>query len=128
MLWDEARVHAGEIGEDEIARATAGQWLGNAVGESGPEAQRPAPALSAYLAWLWDRRDGSKRPTGQMLTRDVDAVHRLHRLVGDSVFARGLRRYVETNRDAVAAPGALERAMSEAAGRPLDWSFAGRSP
>jgi aminopeptidase N len=57
------------------------------------------------------------------LTRDVDAMRRLHRMVGDSVFFRGLRRYVEANRHATAAPGAFERAMVEAAGKPLDWSW-----
>ena len=62
VLWDEARVHAGDIGEDEIARATAAQWLGNAVSESGPADQRPSPALAAYLAWLWDRKAGGNRP------------------------------------------------------------------
>ena len=128
VLWDEARVHAGDIGEDEIARATAAQWLGNAVSESGPADQRPSPALAAYLAWLWDRKAGGNRPNAQGLTREVDAIRRLHRLVGDPAFARGLQRYVEANRNAIAAPGALERAMSEAAGRPLDWSFAGHSP
>lgn len=120
VLWDEARVHAGAITEDEIARATAVQWLGNAVSESGPEAERQSPAIGAYLAWLWRRRGSDARP--EALARDVDAIRRLHRLVGDSVFARGLRRYVETNRHATAAPGALERAMSEAAGKPVGWS------
>jgi aminopeptidase N len=53
----------------------------------------------------------------------VDAIQRLHRSVGDSVFFRGLRGYVESNRNATAAPGAFERAMAEAAGKPLDWSW-----
>jgi hypothetical protein len=118
-------VHAGAIGEDEIARATAAQWLGNDVSESGPAAERPSPALGAYLAWLWHRQGGA-RPETEALARDVDSIRRLHQMVGDSVFARGLRRYVETHRHATAAPGALERAMSEAAGRKLEWSFAGR--
>jgi aminopeptidase N len=126
VLWDERRVRAGEIGEDEIARATAAQWLGNAVSESGPEADRASPAVSAYLAWLWDQAGGA-RPRPRALTRDGDSIRRLHRLVGDSAFARGLRRYVDANRNAVAQPGALERAMSEAAGRRIDWSFAGRA-
>ena len=127
VLWDEARLHAGEIGEDEIARATAAQWLGNAVSEAGPEADRPSPAVSAYLAWLWDRKAAGTRPQTQSLTRGADAIRRLHRMVGDSAFARGLRRYVEANRNAVAPAGALERAMSEAAGRRVDWSFTGRA-
>jgi aminopeptidase N len=127
VLWDEARVHAGAIGEDEIARATAAQWLGNAVSESGPVAERPSPAVVGYLAWLWRREGAGARPETQALPRDVDSIRRLHRMVGDSVFARGLRRYVESNGHTTAAPGAFERAMSEAAGRRLDWSFAGRS-
>jgi aminopeptidase N len=128
VLWDEARVHAGAIDEDEIARATAAQWLGNAVSESGPVAERPSPAVGAYLAWLWRRQGGGARLETQALPRDLDSIRRLHQMVGDSAFAQGLRRYVETNRHATAAPGALERAMSEAAGRGLEWSFAGRSP
>ena len=127
VLWDERSMHAGEVTEEAVARATAAQWLGNAVGDAGPESDRPMPAVSAYLAWLWVRSGGDNRPGGQALTRDVDSIRRLHRLVGDSTFARGLRRYVETNMNATAPPGALERAMAEAAGRRLDWSFAGRA-
>jgi hypothetical protein len=127
VLWDEARLHAGGIGEDEIARATAAQWLGNAVSETGTSAERPGPAVSAYLAWLWDRKASGARVQAQALTRQADAVRRLHRELGDSAFVRGLRRYVDANRHAAAAPGAFERAMTEAAGRPIEWSFAGRS-
>ena len=58
-----------------------------------------------------------------MLPRGVEAFRRLHATVGDSAFFRGLRRYVEENRNATAAPGALERAMAEAAGRRLDWTL-----
>ena len=58
-----------------------------------------------------------------MPTRGVAAMGRLHRLVGDSVFFRGLRRYVEANREAAAPPGALEQAMVEAAGKPVGWSW-----
>jgi aminopeptidase N len=43
--------------------------------------------------------------------------------VGDSVFFRGLRRYVAANRDAATPPGALEQAMAEAAGKPVAWSW-----
>lgn len=121
VLWDESRVHAGAIDEDAIARATAAQWLGNAVSEAGPVADRPSPALGAYLAWLWQRQAKGAQPPA--LSRDADAIRQLHRMVGDSTFARGLRRYVETNRHAIAPPGALERAMSEAAGRPVTWTF-----
>ena len=82
----------------------------------------PSAATASYLALLWTRQD-TPRPTGMMLTRDVDAIRRLHQMVGDSAFFRGLRHYVETNRHAPAAPGAFERAMAEAAGKPLDWSW-----
>ena len=124
VLWDEARLHDGSISGDEIARATAAQWLGNAVSETGTEAERPGPAVAAYLAWLWDRKAAGPRPEHQALTRSVDAIRRLHRMLGDSAFARGLQRYIATNRGAPAPPGAFERAMSDAAGRRLDWSFA----
>ena len=69
----------------------------------------------------------SKKSSVEALPRGVEAFRRLHETVGDSAFFRGLRRYVEENRNATAAPGALERAMAEAAGRRLDWTFDGRS-
>jgi aminopeptidase N len=76
---------------------------------------------------LWARQAagvaGGKRPAAEAPTREVAAVQRLHQMVGDSAFFRGLRRYVEANRNATAEPGAFERAMSEAAGKTLDWSF-----
>jgi aminopeptidase N len=125
VLWEEARVHAGSISEDEIVRATAAQWLGNAVSETGPPDERRGPAVSAYLAWLWDRHAAGPRVQNQALTRQVDAIRRLHRELGDTAFVRGLRRYVDANRHAAAAPGAFERAMTEGAGRPIEWSFAG---
>src|SRR5258708_21677283 len=58
VLYDGARVHAGEVTEREVARATAGQWLGNAVDEAGLEAEQPSAAAAAYLAWLWSRPAG----------------------------------------------------------------------
>jgi aminopeptidase N len=126
VLYDESRVHAGRIEEAEVAQATAAQWFGNSVSEGGPVAERPSPAVAAYLALLWTERAAGKRPTGPAPSREVAAIQRLHRSLGDSAFFAGLRRYVERNRNATAEPGAFERAMSEAAGRPLDWSF-GRS-
>jgi len=128
VLYDGARVHAGEVTEREVARATAAQWLGNAVDEAGLDAEQPSAAAAAYLAWLWSRPEGgagkkASKTSGEPLPRGVDAFRQLHRTVGDSAFFRGLRRYVEENRNATAAPGALERAMAEAAGRRLDWTF-----
>jgi hypothetical protein len=117
VLYDGARLHAGQVTEREVARATAAQWLGNAVDEAGLEAEQPSAAAAEYLAWIWSRPSGEKPPRG------VQAFRRLHEIVGDSAFFRGLRRYVEENRNATAAPGALERAMAEAAGRRLDWTF-----
>ncbi len=122
VLYDEAQVHAGAVTETDIARATAAQWLGNAVSDSGAADDGPSNATASYLALLWTRQD-TPRPTGMMLTRDVDAIRRLHQMVGDSAFFRGLRHYVETNRHVPAAPGAFERAMAEASGKPLDWSW-----
>lgn len=123
VLWDEGRIHDGSIVEREVAEATAAQWFGNAVSESGPEAGRPAPAVAAYLAYLWTRRDARGRST-EALTRPVAAIQGLNRTVGDSAFFRGLRRYLESNRNSTAPAGAFEQAMSEAAGRKLDWTFA----
>jgi len=122
VLYDETRLHAGDVDEREVARATAAQWLGNAVSEPGPPGRRPSVAAAAYLAFLWSRR-GRGGPVTEMLPRDVETIRALHGMVGDSVFFRGLRRYVEANRNATAAPGAFEQAMSAAAGRKLDWSF-----
>ena len=127
VLYDGARVHAGQVTEREVARATAAQWLGNAVNEAGLEAEQPSTAAAEYLAWLWSRPAGAvgKKLSREALPRGVDAFRRLHETVGDSAFFHGLRRYVEENRNATAAPGALERAMAEAAGRRLDWTFDG---
>jgi aminopeptidase N len=120
VLYDQAQVRGGSVTESDVARATAAQWLGNAVSDSA--AGGPTDAAASYLALLWTRQSRSG-PSGMMLTRGVDAVSRLHRLVGDSVFFRGLRRYVEANGDAPAPPGSLERAMAEAAGKPVGWSW-----
>jgi aminopeptidase N len=120
VLYDEQQVHSGAVSEAEIARATAAQWLGNAVSDSASDG--PTDAAASYLALLWSRQ-GQAKPTGKMPSRGVDAIGRLHRLVGDSVFFHGLRRYVESNRDAAAPPDALERAMAEAAGKPVGWSW-----
>lgn len=120
VLYDAGQVHAGGVTEAEIARATAAQWLGNAVSDSAAAGDRPCEAAAAYLALLWTRGTG---PSGTALTRGIDAIRRLHRSVGDSVFFRGLRRYIQDNRNTTAAPGAFERAMAEAAGKPLDWSW-----
>jgi aminopeptidase N len=120
VLYDERRVHEGRIDEREVARATAAQWFGNAVSEPGSASEQPSSAVAAYLATLWTRRAGGKAPT-EAPTREEAAVQRLHRMVGDSAFFGGLRRYLATHRNATAAPGDFERAMSEAAGRPLDW-------
>jgi aminopeptidase N len=126
VLYDGARLHAGEVTAREVAGATAAQWLGNAVDEAGLEAEQPSAAAAAYLAWLWSRAaagGGAKSVGRETLPRGVNAFRRLHAMVGDSAFYGGLRRYVEQNRHATAAPGALERAMTEAAGRRLDWTF-----
>lgn len=125
-LYDGARLHAGEVTERDVARATAAQWLGNAVDEAGLEVEQPSAAAAAYLAWLWSRPaagGGGKPAPREPLPRGADAFRRLHAMVGDSVFFGGLRRYVEENRNATAAPGALERAIAEAAGRRVDWTF-----
>jgi aminopeptidase N len=121
VLYDEGDIHSSNVDEREVARATAAQWLGNAVSEAGPP-DGPSGAAAAYLAFLWSRQ-GRGGPITEMLPRDVESIRALHQTVGDSAFFRGLRRYVEANRNAAAAPGALERAMSDAAGRKLDWSF-----
>jgi aminopeptidase N len=120
VLYDEEAVHTGGVSEADIARATAAQWLGNAVSDSASGG--PADAAATYLALLWTRQ-GQPKPTGMMPTRGVEAIGRLHRLVGDSVFFRGLRRYVEANRGTAAPPGVLEQAMAEAAGKPVGWSW-----
>jgi aminopeptidase N len=122
VLYDGARVHAGDVDEREVARATAAQWLGNAVSERGPASRRPSDAAAAYLAFLWSRQ-GRSGPVTEALPREVEAIRALHRTVGDSAFFLGLRHYVEAHRNAIAEPGAFERAMSQAAGRTIDWSF-----
>jgi aminopeptidase N len=125
VLYDGARLHAGQVTEREVARATAAQWLGNAVDEAGLDAEQPSAAAAEYLAWLWSRPAAAvgKKASRETLPRGVDAFRRLHETLGDSAFFLGLRRYIEQNRNATAAPGSLERAMTEAAGRRIDWTF-----
>jgi aminopeptidase N len=122
VLYDEGRVHAGQVDEREVAAATAAQWFGNAVSETGPESARPSSAVAEYLATLWTRRAGGK-PSGRAPTREVAAVQRLHQMLGDSAFFGGLRRYLEAHRNATAAPGDFAGAMSAAAGRRVEWSI-----
>ena len=123
VLYDGARLHNGGIDELQVARATAAQWFGNAVSEAGPDAERPSPAVAEYLARLWEAGPGGRGRSEGPVSRGADAIQRLHRMVGDSAFFRGLRRYLEDNRNATAEPGAFERAMSAAAGKQLDWSY-----
>jgi aminopeptidase N len=118
VLYDEQRVHAGRIEELEVARATAAQWFGDAVSESGLAPERPSDAVASYLALLWTRHaaGGGAVPT-LTATRQVTAIQRLHQELGDSAFFRGLRRYLAANRNATAAPGDFARMMSEGADR-----------
>ncbi|HEX3275032.1 MAG TPA: hypothetical protein VHR43_09270 [Gemmatimonadales bacterium] len=120
VLYDESQLRAGAISETDVARATAAQWLGMATSDSSSPG--PAAATADYLAWLWSRAR-HPGPSGQMPTRQVDAIQRLHRAVGDSAFYRGLRRFLERHRDAAAAAGAFEQAMTETAGRRVNWSW-----
>ncbi|MGN6391348.1 MAG: hypothetical protein ACTHM9_03730 [Gemmatimonadales bacterium] len=120
VLYDAGQVHAASVTEADVARATAAQWLGNAVSDSAAAGDRPSDAAAAYMALLWTRGKG---PIAMALTRQVDAIRRLHDSLGDSVFFRGLRDYVQGHRNATVAPGAFERAMAEAAGKPLHWSW-----
>ena len=126
VLYDAVRVHEGRIDELEVAGATAAQWFGNAVSETGDPAARPSPAIAGYLALLWARQRGGPARSEVVIPRGAAAIERLHRTVGDSVFFRGLRRYVQANRLATAVPGGLERAMSETAGHPVGWTFRGQ--
>lgn len=122
VLYDERRVHEGTVDEREVARATAAQWFGNAVSETGPDWARPSSAVAEYLATLWTRRAGGKAASGAP-TRGVAAVQRLHQTMGDSAFFGGLRHYLESHRNATADPGDFARVMSEASGRPVEWSL-----
>jgi hypothetical protein len=122
VLYDAGRMHEGQVDEQEVARATASQWFGNAVSETGPETIRPSPAVAAYLGFLWARQ-GRAGPNTVALPRDVDAIRSLHQMVGDSAFFRGLRRYLEAHRNSTAEPGELERVLSQVIGKPLGWSF-----
>jgi aminopeptidase N len=50
-------------------------------------------------------------------------LHMLRRLVGDSAFFRGLRRYYGAHRHGTAVTDDLERAVEAEAARELDWFF-----
>ena len=106
VLYDERRVHAGDVDEREVARGTAAQWLGNAVSEAGPPERQPSAAAAAYLALLWSRQ-GRGAAVAETLPQEVAAIRALHKTIGDSAFFRGLRRYIETNRNADRPAGRL---------------------
>jgi hypothetical protein len=122
VLYDPGQLQTGILTEADVARATATQWLGLATSDSGAAGTHPSTAAAGYLAWLWTR-ERHPGPSGVMLTRPLDAIRALHQSVGDSVFFRGLRRYLERHRDATAGPDAFDQAMAEAAGRRLDWRW-----
>jgi hypothetical protein len=91
VLYDERRVHAGQVSEREVARATAAQWFENVVRDSASRRGPSTHALVAYLAELWVRKSRSSPDAAAALPPDVSAVERLHQQMGDSGFFRMVR-------------------------------------
>ena len=50
-------------------------------------------------------------------------LHMLRRVVGDSAFFRGIRRYYAAHVNGNALTDDLQRAMEQSSGKPLDWFF-----
>ena len=91
VLYDERRVHAGQVSERQVAQATAAQWLENVVRDSASLRGPSDGALTAYLAELWERKSHGAHAAVTTLPPDVAAVERLHREMGDSGFFRMVR-------------------------------------
>jgi len=91
VLYDERRLHAGQVSEREVAQATAAQWFENVARDSASRRGPSDRALAAYLAELWARSSQGARATAAALPPDVAAVERLHRELGDSGFFRMVR-------------------------------------
>lgn len=122
-----------------VARETARQWLGLAVSPDSADDRRLFEGMPLYLAALWqDRAGAGGRPLAETMRTAADSVlgsggsdpwrgawtlHELRGIVGDSAFARGLRLLYRRHRDSTATAADVARAMSEAAGRELDWLF-----
>jgi hypothetical protein len=102
VLYDERRVHAGQVSEREIAQATAAQWFENVARDSAARRGPSNRALAAYLGELWVRESQGARAAAASLPPDVAEVERLHRQMGDSAFFRMLRER-EAGRAAVGA-------------------------
>jgi aminopeptidase N len=147
-LYDEAAYRRRALDETTVARATAGQWFGNAVAPGDSAAQVLSDGLAEYLAALWlGHADGDSAFRARMRTladsarragpdgasagsssrveaaRGAWIVHQLRGLVGDSAFFGGLAQYYRAYRDSTVGASELERIMSAAAGKDLGWYF-----
>jgi aminopeptidase N len=153
IFYDQARFRARTLSEDEVARGTASQWFGIAVSEGDARQRWLSDGLAGYLAVLWREHVDGPRALGELMRRAADSavassaisrpvidtalggadsatdprslwiLHQLRGVMGDSAFVTGLRRYFRAFRGRTALAADVARAMSQAAGRDLDWYF-----
>ncbi|HWB40359.1 MAG TPA: hypothetical protein VG500_03820 [Gemmatimonadales bacterium] len=115
---------------EAVVLGTAKQWFGVAVA-ARQEDRWITDGLARYLERLWPDRagrllEGAPSAAESRELRDARTFHRLRKAVGDSAFFRGLARVVDTHRARPLTPESFLETMSEAAGRKLELSPAGR--
>jgi aminopeptidase N len=136
VLYRES-LYGGGPSEALVARETARQWFGLAVSADSADDRRLLEGLPLYLAALWqdqagpagrklaetmrDAADSALAATGGDAWRGAWTLHELRGVMGDSAFTRGLAAIYREHRDGAVAAAAVARAMSQAAGRDVEW-------
>jgi aminopeptidase N len=105
-------------------------WTGHAEGDSAFRATMKKAATRVFESKETDRPivdTAAKDLVGLLNSNNYQkgawVLHQLRGLMGDSAFYPGLRRYYTSYRDSTALSADFARAMSQAAGRDLEWYF-----
>jgi len=136
VLYREALYGSGPS-EALVARETARQWLGLAVSADSTGDETLFEGMPLYLAALWQDQAGPEgRPLAETMKEAADSalassgneawrgawtLHELRGVMGDSAFARGLATTYREYRDHAVGIAGVSRAMSQAAGRDVEW-------
>jgi aminopeptidase N len=120
-----------------VARETARQWFGLAVSADSAADRRLFEGMPLYLAALWQDQAGTGgRALAETMREAADSalgsaggeawrgawtLHQLRGVMGDSAFIRGLATLYREHRDGAVAAADVARAMSQAAGRDVEW-------
>lgn len=119
-----------------VARETARQWLGLAVSADSTGDGTLFEGMAPYLAALWqDQAGGGGRKLAETMREAADSalgsggsawrgawtLHELRGVMGDSAFVRGLAAIGRDYRDKAVGIADVSQAMSQAAGRDVEW-------